>query len=79
MSERISVPSMSTARGMSDTASPTHLAEGGVIQGFADRFNEAGHHLVGPGTRRGRAGVDLENAFEIEMETGRDGRGRVRF
>ena len=49
MSERISVPSMSTAMGMSDTVSPTHLAEGGVIQGFADRFNEADDHVVAPG------------------------------
>jgi len=23
-----------------------YLAEGGQIQGFADRFNEADHHLV---------------------------------
>jgi len=37
---------MSTASGVSDTVSPMSLAEGGRIQGFADRFNEIDHHLV---------------------------------
>tara|TARA_Y100001960_G_scaffold219021_1_gene228916 strand:- start:1299 stop:1442 length:144 start_codon:yes stop_codon:yes gene_type:complete len=44
-------------------------AEGGLIQGFADRFNEADHHLVVLGMRRGRVAEALE--------TGRDDRGRV--
>lgn len=60
MSERISVPSISTASGMSETASPMATAEGGLIQGFADRFNEADHHLVVLGMCRGRVAEALE-------------------
>jgi hypothetical protein len=35
-------------------------AEGGLIQGFADRFNEADHHLVVLGMCRGRVAEALE-------------------